>query len=797
LPALRTAVVVGLLLGAGIASADPAGSASGSDAGSASGSGSGSASGSASGSGAGSAVPVPLPVPLPGSTSGSGSDAPAPLPEQVIEGPHINIRGRVINVLGKGVAKATVQVEGTAIIATTDKQGFYRISGVAIGASLVIDAPTYQTALANVGGTDIDDVVMLGEEASTETIEVSGSGPPAAPGAAQLERTEMERVAGTGNDLVRTLSAMPGVVNFQLPLGYAGVVIRGSSPQDSKVLVDDFEVPTLYHDIGLRSVIPTESIEKLDYIPGGFDVSYGRAASGIVSLTTRQGADKRSDQAEVSVIDGGLIAQGPIDKDTTYMIGFRRSVIDLLLPHLIPSSVDLSLTTVPRYYDEQFRIDHRINEHWKVKLSSVGSDDALEIFGDKAQDPDKRFYNRTRFARITAGATYHDGPWTATFALSGMPDQFVFEIGTLQHIQINAVPVGARTEVTRITDALAGLKDVIFRVGAEANVTRYVIDLALPQEVREGQPMGSFNPKDTSETFHGVVWTPDFAEWTSLQASLDPRIRATVGMRVDEFARVDDFSIEPRSELSIKLTPELTGRLSSGSYVRPPEYQTELLAGNVHPERAWQNIVGLQWDPRPGIRVQPSLYYTDRTDLLTYGPDGKSLLNQGRGTTYGAELLATLRSGPWFGFISYSYSHSTRGDAPGDAVRLFDFDQPHSLNVALSWKKGKWQLGGRFQLYSGLPETPVIGSYFNSDTNVYSPIYGKVNSDRAPMHHELDIRIDRYFKWGPLNMSYFLDVQNVYLNQSVVQDIYSYDYSQKSQFTSIPIIPSVGLRGQF
>jgi len=46
------------------------------------------------------------------------------------------------------------------------------------------------------------------------------------------------------------------------------------------------------------------------------------------------------------------------------MFGFRRSLIDLILPQIIPASVDLSLTTVPSYYDEQFRIGNQlINDH--------------------------------------------------------------------------------------------------------------------------------------------------------------------------------------------------------------------------------------------------------------------------------------------------------------------------------------------------------------------------------------------------------------------------------------------------
>src|SRR5947207_1117176 len=84
------------------------------------------------------------------------------------------------------------------------------------------------------------------------------SAPQASPGAAALDRKELQRIPGTGNDIVRSLTAMPGVVNLQIPLGYLGVVIRGSSPQDSKVLVDDFEIPVLFHNIGFRALLPAE-----------------------------------------------------------------------------------------------------------------------------------------------------------------------------------------------------------------------------------------------------------------------------------------------------------------------------------------------------------------------------------------------------------------------------------------------------------------------------------------------------------------------------------------------------------
>ena len=57
-----------------------------------------------------------------------------------------------------------------------------------------------------------------------------------------------------------------------------------------------------------------------------------------------------------------------------------------------------------------------------------------------------------------------------------------------------------------------GLKDVEWRAGAEAQIGHAGIDLALPRERREGEPMGAYDPKDVTTKFNGHVWVPDFAQ---------------------------------------------------------------------------------------------------------------------------------------------------------------------------------------------------------------------------------------------------------------------------------------------
>jgi hypothetical protein len=702
------------------------------------------------------------------------------------------IHGRVIDSRGTPVRGATVQIEGATQTATTDARGHYTLRSVEPGAALIVLKDGFGAGLGTATG---DDIVLLDEQQASETIEVKGERPPQALGSTTLDRDTLQRMPGARNDVMQTLSAMPGVASFPLPLGDSGVVIRGSSPQDSKILIDDFEVPMLYHYLGFRSVVPSDAIDTLEYVPGGFDVGFGRATSGIVSLTTRAGDDKRGQQFETSMGALGMLAQGTFDRGR-YMIAFRRSAIDLLMPYMIPDDVDLSLTTVPRFYDEQARLDYALSQKWTLRVSSLGSDDAMEIYASRDQNADKRFLNRGRFIRLTASAHYLSGPLTAKLAVSGIATQQTFERGLVQHMDVTSPALTTRAEVARSITEWAGLRDLSWRTGMEVVTTRHRLDIAVPRERREGEPPASDDPMDTSVSYVGNVDTGNVAGWTSLTASLDERVKFTTGMRVDAYTRVDDVAIQPRGELQFKLTKQVVARVSGGAYSRPAEYQTELLNPALKAERSHQMMGGVEYVPVAGVRVQGSLYYTQRTNLITRDMMGV-LGNDGRGASYGGELLGTLTRGNWFGWLTYSYSHSQRVDAADGSVRLFDYDQPHSLNAAGSYRRGRWMFGARFRLHSGLPTTPVVDAVYDSDANLYTPIYGTVNSERAPIHHQLDIRIDRTSHWGPVKITQFLDVQNVYLNDTVVGYFYGFDYTQRAAFRTLPILPTAGLRGEF
>lgn len=732
--------------------------------------------------------------PVTQSAAQSGATAPMlapPTPTGVVAD------GRIIDAAtGESLVGATVTVEDTGKAAVTDGDGRFSLGHVEFGATVIISADGYDIALANVDGEWSGEFALLPADVASEVIELRGSAPTEVPGATALDRTEVARLPGTGNDLLASLDVLPGITQpTGPPRGGVGVVIRGSAPEDSKILIDGFEVPLLYH-IGLRSILPTESIDSLSYLPGGFDVAYGRASSGIIAVTTRGGEGKASGQAEMSVIDGGVLAKGPAGPGSL-LVAMRRSTVDLILPSLIPDDADFSLVTLPRYYDLQARYDLPVNSRWKVAFSAIGTDDAVTAFGDDDPDPDERFSLRTRFLRLIGSARWRHGDYSAQIAGSLLGQGVGVEVG--RNINFNTDRYGAtvRGQIAWNKKWIKGLGNVELRAGGEVDVSRWNLSMAVPDFPDEGEPNTGGGPPTESDVmtrFDGTIDVPDLAAWTSAAANLSPRVRLTTGVRVDAFMRTDDVVVQPRGNLSVKLDRATTARLVFGAYSRPAENQLELLDQSLDPERSTHLILGLERKLAEGFKVQAQAYYTDRYRLLTQTPMG-TYANQGEGATYGAELLATLRRGPWFGFVSYSYSRSTRIDSEGADERLFDYDQPHDLNVSASWKSGRWQLGARFQYTSGLPYTPVLGAIYDSDADTYLPLYADVNSERVPGHHQLDVRLDYSWRFGYVKMSAFLDIQNAYLNAQLIQYQYNFDYSERNAFESIPILPSIGLRG--
>jgi outer membrane receptor protein involved in Fe transport len=178
--------------------------------------------------------------------------------------------------------------------------------------------------------------------------------------------------------------------------------------------------------------------------------------------------------------------------------------------------------------------------------------------------------------------------------------------------------------------------------------------------------------------------------------------------------------------------------------------------------------------------------------------------NDGTGRSMGIETQ--LKYNPdkrFFGWAAYTLSRSVRRDSPEDDERLFEFDQTHNLTVLGSYRLGRgWEFGARFRIISGPLNTPVLRppglpALYAADAGSYAPLQGQPFSERLPLFHQLDVRMDKSWQLTGWRLSAFLDIQNVYNNPAVEGLAYNYNYTRTSYNTGLPIIPSVGLKGEF
>jgi hypothetical protein len=173
--------------------------------------------------------------------------------------------------------------------------------------------------------------------------------------------------------------------------------------------------------------------------------------------------------------------------------------------------------------------------------------------------------------------------------------------------------------------------------------------------------------------------------------------------------------------------------------------------------------------------------------------------NDGSGRVIGAEFLVRRDlSHGLFGWLAYTISTSERRDAPSAALRPSDFDQTHVLVAVASWKFVRnWEIGARLRYSTGDPYTPVVGGIFDTDHDVYQPVPGATNSMRVPAFVQLDVRIDHRWIFERWMLDAYLDLQNATNRANVEAVLYNFDYTRTAQVTGLPIIPALGLKGEF
>ena len=694
----------------------------------------------------------------------------------------------------------------------SDGRGVYEFDNVPVGrVELRVEAagyePTTEILRLPPGGRLDVALILFPPGAAAEVIEVEARAPPrpTPPGKTDLRREELTRIPGTRGDALTSIKSLPGVANADaIGAGPGLLVIRGAAPEDSKVSIDGIEVPLLYHFFGLQSVVPSEFISAIDFLPGGFGADEGRATGGIINITTRdESAQAMEGFAEVSFINFAGLLRGPISRERNlyFSAGVRRSFIDFILPAVIPEDANIQFTTAPQYYDGQLRVDWQPDYRNRVTLLGLGSFDLLTLLNDTVNPNEPllvgTWENETSFTRAILSWRHTSDSLENRLVASAGTTGFRFEIGEDRFLRFDQRTVEVREDLS-----WKAAPRVTLRAGGDAAFRSTDSEVLFPAPPQEGS--GGPTNFSTAPLLRVMETVDNHVAAGYVAADVRPVRGTTItpGLRLDHYDRYGETTLSPRVSVEQQIGDDWKLRLALGSYSRPP-LQNESFQTDIRPELATQYVLGADYDIASGIKLQASGFYTDRRQLIVQDAilaatdPIRSYVNRGFGRSFGSEFLVRAKRDRFFGWIAYTLSRSDRVDGPQESRRLFDYDQTHNLIMVASYRLGGWEFGGRWQYSTGNPITPVVDSLFLADTNVYIPIYGAINSDRLNPAHQLDLRVDRKWQYKTWSLALYLDVTNVYANPRTLGFQYNFDFSERQAIKELPLVPALGMRGSF
>lgn len=199
-------------------------------------------------------------------------------------------------------------------------------------------------------------------------------------------------------DVMKSLMILPGVQ--QGSEGSSGIFVRGGSPDQNLILLDDVPLYNVSHLFGFVSVFTPEAINSIDFYKGGFPARYGGRLSSVIDLRMKDGNKyKRETSINFGLISSQFTTEGPIKKgESSYFFSARRTLLDLVfkgVAKVAQRNTDEKTTPSYGFHDLNGKVNFKLNQknhlYWsfysgKDKLAFEYSDHMKTMFKEEKQE---------------------------------------------------------------------------------------------------------------------------------------------------------------------------------------------------------------------------------------------------------------------------------------------------------------------------------------------------------------------------------------------------------------------------
>ncbi|MFN5183640.1 MAG: TonB-dependent receptor [Bacteroidota bacterium] len=731
------------------------------------------------------------------------------------------IKGKIIDVDNREPqAFANIVIQGTNTGATTDIEGNYIISNLKPGIyTIIVNMVGYENqTIPEVSVNNIKPTVLnielksssvnLSEvEVNFNRFEKSDDSPLSK---FTIRSTEIMRNPGGNRDISKVIQSLPGVASTASFRN--DIIIRGGAPNENRFFLDGIEVPNINHFAtqgssgGPVGLINVNFINQVEFYSGAFPAARGNSLSSVLEFKQKNGnPDRFATTFMLGSSDVGLTFDGPIGKKADFIFSLRRSYLQFIFSAL-------KLPFLPTYNDAQYKVNVYLNEKNTLTFIGLGAVDQFSL-NTSVNDgiTDSSILERNKYILgylpVNEQWNYTFGVKYTHYAKNGFQN-IIFSRNMLNNTTFKYFNNDESSPENKILDYKSREQENKFRFENNWRKSGWKIGYGVNYEYAIY----------TNETYNrlfvpGGIIKVDFNSRLDMnkyggyfQVSrqlANNRLTLSLGTRMDG----NDFSAEmnnplqqfsPRLSASYKLTEKWFLNFNTGRYFQLPAYTVlgyrdslNQLANKNNGVKYIQSdhaVFGVEHLPEQNTKISVESFYKQYSNYPMLIKEGISLANLGsdfgvignapvnstsKGRSYGLEVLIqrTIKKG-FYGILAYTFVRSEFANAVGDyAPSSWDNNNILTITAGKQFKRN-WEVGFKFRYFGGAPYTPYD---LNSSSlrNVWDITgqgvfdYSRINSNRLPASHQLDIRIDKkiYIKKTALNI--YLDIQNLY-NRKII-----------------------------
>jgi hypothetical protein len=623
-----------------------------------------------------------------------------------------------------------------------------------------------------------------------------------------LSRDELRNAAGSGSDVLRALSGLPGVISNG---EFASFSVRGHGPKSNLIYVDGFPFQQVAHfeqtlgseeDIingGRYSLFAPNAVAGAEFSPGGWSAEFGGRKASLLQLEVVNGAPSPVASLRLDLAGAELLYEGPsgLHENTSVFLQARRFDFGQFFESIdeealgAPVSTDVILKTHTRIdNDDEFEfLAIYAPEKYTRNTRHILAAEEDEGIEDVALQNDEQDL-------MLVGATWRrmfgeDGEWTnriyyrnsdrvsaegEAFPDLVPPDTPAPQVPVRERlltVKEKEVEFGWRSDVSlgnRFGLFSGGLhvtsNDLDYSTELRDDWIRYIYETNDPRPA--GANYIALQP-DAINSIYSASETNYAAYAEQLFHFGDNSLRA--GIRYDRNGFGDENLVSPRLGFNRTISPRLRVSGTAGVFYESPSNLARAADPtnfNLESEQVTHVGLGFAYRLSDKLDLLVEAYYQDLDNLLVEsGRTDYRVSNDGEGANTGVDLVLTRKFDQrWSADFVYSWNRYRVDDNDGRGKYNWDFNREHFVAVGGRWEiNSRWQIAARWKYGSGQPSYSYI---VHEDVLAptppvrYSQERTALNVGRGDAFHALDVRVDYRRPLGPVDLVFFVDVLNLY-----------------------------------